>query len=78
MKENIWPLDDSRFVYLFYTRKDNTVPHGKKGDRYYVRITTTDKEWITEWRGTSKQIDDNIESWYRRGALAVEVQLIVQ
>lgn len=75
MKKNIWPLDDSRYVYLYYICKDHTVPHMKTGDRYYVRITTVETEFITEWRGHAKQIDCNIRSWYARGAEAVEVQL---
>ncbi len=55
---------------------DFTVPQRKIGDRYWVRITTVETEFITEWYGTPKQIDSNIWSWYRRGAEAVEVQLI--
>jgi hypothetical protein len=46
------------------------------GDRYWVRITTAETEWITEWQGMPKQIDSNIRSWYARGAEAVEIQLI--
>jgi hypothetical protein len=45
------------------------------GDRYWVRITTAETEWITEWQGTPKQIDSNTWSWYARGVVAVEVQL---
>jgi hypothetical protein len=45
------------------------------GDRYWVRITLAETEFITEWQGTAKQIDSNTWSWYRRGAEAVEVQL---
>ncbi len=54
---------------------DFTVPQRKMGDRYWVRITTAETEFITEWQGTPEQIDSNTWSWYRRGAEAVEVQL---
>lgn len=54
---------------------DFTVPQRRKGDRYWVRITTAETEFITEWCGTPEQIDSNTWSWYRRGAEAVEVQL---
>lgn len=54
---------------------DFTVPQRRKGDRYWVRITTAETEFITEWQGVPKQIDSNIWSWYHRGAEAVEVQL---
>ena len=54
---------------------DFTVPQRTQGDRYWVRITTAETEFITEWVGTPEQIDSNTWSWYRRGAEAVEVQL---
>ena len=68
-----WPIGPEDTVC---GRMDFTVPQRKQGDRYWVRITTVDTEFITEWRGTPKQIDSNTWSWYRRGAEAVEVQLI--
>jgi hypothetical protein len=67
-----WPIGPEDTVC---GRVDFTVPQRKMGDRYWVRITTAETEWITEWRGTPKQIDSNIRSWYHRGAEAVEVQL---
>ena len=69
-----WPIDKEPKVFA----TDLTVRQRHRGDQYWVRITT--KEWsiITQWKGTQKQIDKNIESWYKRGALAVEVQLILQ
>jgi hypothetical protein len=67
-----WPIGPEDMVCGLV---DFTVPQRKMGDRYWVRITTDDKEWITEWQGTPKQIDSNTWSWYARGAVAVEVQL---
>ena len=67
-----WPIGSEDMVC---GRVDFTVPQRTQGDRYWVRITTAETEWITEWQGTPKQIDQNIWSWYRRGAVAVEVQL---
>ena len=67
-----WPIDNPLKQYC----TDLTVPQRSKGDRYWARITTADWSIITQWQGTPKQIDGNIESWYQREALAVEVQLI--
>jgi hypothetical protein len=67
-----WPIGPEDMVC---GRVDFTVPQRKTGDRYWVRITLAETEWITEWCGTPKQIDSNIWSWYARGAEAVEVQL---
>jgi hypothetical protein len=67
-----WPIGPEDMVC---GRVDFTVPQLKTGDRYWVRITTAETEWITEWQGTPKQIDSNTWSWYARGAEAVEVQL---
>jgi hypothetical protein len=68
-----WPIEQE--LKLFAT--DLTVPQRTRGDRYWVRITT--KQWsiITQWRGTSQQIEKNVWSWYTREALAIEIQLIV-
>jgi hypothetical protein len=68
-----WPIN--RELKIFAT--DLTVPQPTRGDRYWVRITTKHWNVITQWRGTPQQIDKNIESWYNREALAVEVQLIL-
>ena len=68
-----WPIGPEDTVC---GRMDFTVPQRKIGDRYWVRITFAETEFITEWRGKPKQIDSNTWSWYRRGAEAVEVQLI--
>ena len=68
-----WPIGPEDTVC---GRMDFTVPQRKQGDRYWVRITTAETEFITEWRGTPEQIDSNTWSWYHRGAEAVEVQLI--
>jgi hypothetical protein len=68
-----WPIGEDDPIC---GRVDPTVLQRRTGDRYWVRITTVDTEFITEWQGTPKQIDSNIRSWYRRGAEAVEVQLI--
>ena len=67
-----WPINKPPKQYCM----DLTVPQQSKGDRYWVRITTKDWTIITQWRGSPQQIDCNIESWYSRDALAVEVQLI--
>ena len=67
-----WPIGPEDTVC---GRMDFTVPQRKIGDRYWVRITFSETEFITEWQGTPKQIDSNTWSWYRRGAEAVEVQL---
>ena len=67
-----WPINKPPRQYC----TDLTVPQRAKGDRYWVRITTPDWSVITQWQGTPEQIDFNIESWYQREALAVEVQLI--
>ena len=67
-----WPIGPEDMVC---GRVDFTVPQRKIGDRYWVRITIAETEWITEWQGTPKQIDSNTWSWYARGAEAVEVQL---
>ena len=66
-----WPINTPPKQYCM----DLTVPQQPKGDRYWVRITTKDWTIITQWRGSPQQIDCNIESWYNRDALAVEVQL---
>ena len=68
-----WPIGLEDMVC---GRVDFTVPQNKTGDRYWVRITLAETEFITEWQGTPEQIDSNTWSWYRRGAEAVEVQLI--
>ena len=68
-----WPIGPEDTVC---GRMDFTVPQRKIGNRYWVRITFAETEFITEWQGTPKQIDSNTWSWYRRGAEAVEVQLI--
>ena len=67
-----WPIGPEDTVC---GRVDFTVPQRTQGDRYWVRITTAETEFITEWVGTPEQIDSNTWSWYRRGAEAVEVQL---
>jgi hypothetical protein len=67
-----WPIGSEDTVCGLV---DFTVPQRKMGDRYWVRITLAETEFITEWQGTAKQIDSNTWSWYRRGAEAVEVQL---
>ena len=67
-----WPIGPEDTVC---GRVDFTVPQRSLGDRYWVRITLAETEFITEWRGTPKQIDSNTWSWYARGAEAVEVQL---
>lgn len=67
-----WPIGPEDTVC---GRVDFTVPQRSLGDRYWVRITLAETEFITEWCGTAKQIDSNTWSWYRRGAEAVEVQL---
>ena len=75
MKKKIiqkWPIGPEDTVC---GRVDFTVPQRTQGDRYWVRITTAETEFITEWVGTPEQIDSNTWSWYRRGAEAVEVQL---
>ena len=69
----MWPIGPEDTVC---GHVDFTVPQRTQGDRYWVRITTAETEFITEWRGTPKQIDSNTWSWYHRGAEAVEVQLI--
>ena len=76
MKKKIiqkWPIGPEDTVC---GRVDFTVPQRTQGDRYWVRITTAETEFITEWVGTPEQIDSNTWSWYHRGAEAVEVQLI--
>lgn len=72
-KHMTWPIDKEPKVFAI----DLTVPQRTRGDRYWVRITT--KEWsiITQWRGTPRQIDQNCCSWYKREAVAIEIQLIV-
>jgi len=55
---------------------DLSVPQTLGGDRYWVRVTLSNYDFITQWQGLPMQIDANIESWYRRDALAIEVQLI--
>lgn len=69
-----WPIN--REPKLLST--DLTVPQRTWGDRYWIRITTQGWSVITQWRGTPQQIDQNCYSWYARGALAIEVQLIVK
>jgi len=66
-----WPIDKPPKQYC----KDLTVTQRTRGDRYWVRITTKNWTVLTQWRGSPQQIDRNIESWYSRDALAVEVQL---
>ena len=68
-----WPIGPEDTVC---GRVDFTVPQRTQGDRYWVRITIAETEFITEWVGTPEQIDSNTWSWYHRGAEAVEVQLI--
>ena len=67
-----WPIGPEDTVC---GRVDFTVPQRTQGDRYWVRITTAETEFITEWVGTPEQIDSNTWSWYHRGSEAVEVQL---
>ena len=67
-----WPIDKE--LKQFATNL--TVPQRTHGDRYWARITTRNWSIITQWRGTPQQIDQNCWSWYRREALAVELQLI--
>jgi hypothetical protein len=68
-----WPIDKE--PKLFAT--DLTVPQRTRGDRYWVRITTQHWSIITQWQGTPQQIERNTCSWYKREALAIELQLIV-
>ena len=70
-KHMTWPIDKEPKKFA----TDLTVPQCTRGDRYWVRITMKHWSIITHWRGTPEQIDENIESWHRRGAQAVEVQL---
>jgi hypothetical protein len=69
-----WPINKEPKVFA----TDLTVPQRTQGDRYWVRITT--KQWniITQWQGTPKQIERNTQSWHKREALAIELQLIVE
>lgn len=73
-KHMTWPIYREPKVFA----KDLTVPQRTRGDRYWVRITMKHWNIITQWQGTPQQIDQNCWSWYNRGALGVEVQLIVR
>jgi len=69
-----WPIEREPEVFA----TDLTVPQRTRGYRYWVRITTQHWSIITQWRGTSQQIEKNTWSWYTREALAVEIQLIAE
>jgi hypothetical protein len=69
-----WPIKKELKVFA----TDLTVPQRTRGDRYWVRITTKHWSIITQWQGTSQQINRSIKSWYAREALAIEIQLIVE
>lgn len=68
-----WPLHKKPKKFA----TDLTVPQHTKGDLYWVCITMPHWSVITQWRGTPKQIEQNCNSWYRRDALAVELELII-